>query len=327
MRRRLLSAMSGILFALLSAFSPTRSDAGEVPESIVTLLKAQTPKNVCGRRESALRGTIARLNEMSIPSEGRLILVNVASRSLVAYEDGNPVILSRVVIGKEGWRTPDLSTTVDYVRLNPTWTVPESIVKANRWRSKLASNPSYFSRNGFEVVVHGRAVDPRDVDDADIASAAFVQRPAKDNALGRIKIGLVNSGGIYLHDTNDKAAYDRKGVESHGCIRVEAVKDLAAWILGKTKADVDIWLNEDDQVNRKPSQSVKVVVGYFTAWPDADGKVHYYSDIYNRDPRSPACRADDNESVEDPYGEVGSGIPDQPADDDIQKDEDTWQYD
>lgn len=310
------------------AFLPAPAVAGDVPESIVSLLKAQTPKNACGRRESALRGTLARLNEMSIPTEGRLILVNVASRSLAAYEDGNPVIVSRVVIGKEGWRTPDLSTTVDYVRLNPTWTVPESIVKANRWRSKLASNPSYFSRNGFDIVVRGRAVDPRDVDDADVASASFVQRPAKANALGRIKIGLINSGGIYLHDTNDKAAYDRKGVESHGCIRVEAVKDLAAWILGKDKADIDQWLNDDDRANRKPSQPVRVIVGYFTAWPDAEGKVHYYSDIYNRDPRSPACRRrDDSEAVEEPYGEAGRDNSYQPADDDIQKDEDTWQYD
>lgn len=319
--------MAGILFAALAAFSLTPCAAGEAPESIVALLKAQTPKNACGPSESALRGTLARLNEMSIPTQGRLILVNIASRSLAAYEDGNPVLESRVVIGKEGWRTPDLSTTVDYVRLNPTWTVPESILKANRWRAKLASNPSYFARNGFDVVVRGRAIDPRDIEDVDVASASFVQRPGKENALGRIKIGLINSGAIYLHDTNDKAAYDRKGVESHGCIRVEAVRDLAAWILGKDKADIARGLDEDDRSNRKPPQPVKVVVGYFTAWPDAEGKVHYFSDIYNRDPRNPSCRLDDGETVESPYGGAARDKSYQPADDDLQKDDDTWHYD
>jgi L,D-transpeptidase YcbB len=291
MMRRVLPLVAGILFAAIVAFSSSSALAGDVPESILSVLKAQTPKNACGRRESALRGTLERLAGMSIPTEGRLILVNIASRSLAAYEDGNPVLESRVVIGKEGWRTPDLSTTVDYVRLNPTWTVPESIVKANRWRAKLASNPSYFARNGFDVVVRGRAVDPRDIADSEVAGATFVQRPAKDNALGRIKIGLVNSGGIYLHDTNDKAAYDRKGVESHGCIRAEAISELAAWILGKDKVDIAQWLDDDDRSNRKPVRPVRVVVGYFTAWPDAESKVHYFSDIYNRDPRNPSCAA------------------------------------
>lgn len=302
--------------------------AGEVPESIASLLKAQVkdePKNVCGRRDAALRGTLARLNEMSIPAEGRLILVNVASRTLAAYEDGNPVLESRVVIGKEGWRTPDLSTSVDYVRVNPTWTVPESIVKANGWRARLASNPSYFAKNGFDVVVRGRAIDPRDVADGDVRTATFVQRPARNNALGRIKIGLVNTGGIYLHDTNDKAAYDRSGVDSHGCIRVERVRDLAAWILGKDKADVAQWIEADDRANRKPEKPVKVVVGYFTAWPDGEGKVHYYTDIYNRDPRSPACRRGDGDAVESPYGEPAGGVW-QPDEDDVQRDEDRWEY-
>jgi murein L,D-transpeptidase YcbB/YkuD len=263
---------------------------------------------------------------MSIPTQGRLILVNVASRTLAAYEDGNPVLESRVVIGKEGWRTPDLSTSVDYVRVNPTWTVPESIVKANRWRAKLASNPSYFARNGFDVVVRGRAVDPRDVADDEVAGATFVQRPARDNALGRLKIGMVNTGGIYLHDTNDKAAYDRKGVESHGCIRVESVRELAAWILGKDKADIKQWIDDDDRTNRKPEKPVKVVVGYFTAWPDGEGKVHYYTDIYNRDPRDPACRRDDGDAVESPYGETSRDAAYEPADDDMQRDEDRWEY-
>ena len=320
------------LLGLAAAFA-CRPASAEAPQSIVSLLRAEPQQNACGRRESAVKGTLNRLNEMSIPTEGKLILVNIASRTLAAYEDGNPVLESRVVIGKEGWRTPDLSTTVDYVRLNPTWTVPESIVKANRWRAKLADNPDYFARNGFDVVVRGKAVDPRDIDPADATRATFVQRPARDNALGRIKVGLVNTGGIYLHDTNDKAAFDRRGVESHGCIRVEAIKELAAWILGKDKADVVAMIKDDDRVNRKPAGQIRVIVGYFTAWPDGEGKVHYYRDIYNRDPREASCRREDGETVESPYGDVPRGISyedDAPRDDAVpavQQEDERWPYD
>ena len=310
---------------LLLAGQATGAAAQDAPLSIVSLLQGQVSSKSCARHESALKGTLARLNEMKIPVDGRLILVNIASRTLAAYENGNPVVESRVVIGKEGWRTPDLSTVAEYVRLNPTWTVPESIVKANNWRSKLAGNPGYFARNGFDVVVGGKAIDPRDIYEDEVAKATFVQRPSAENALGRIKIGLIDSGGVYLHDTNDKAAYDRKGVESHGCIRVENIRELAAWVLGKQKSDIDDMLKDGDKTNRKPEAPVRVVVGYFTAWPDGEGKVHYYRDIYNRDPHDAACRSNDGD-VENPYGSSRASF-EPPVDDDRQKEEDTWHYD
>jgi len=28
---------------------------------------------------------------------------------------------------------------------------------------------------------------------------------------------------------------------------------------------------------------VPVYIGYFTAWPDNDGRIHYYGDVYGRD--------------------------------------------
>lgn len=303
--RALLVAISAA--SVLFGGSPARAGA---PDAITSLLKTKVENRSCSAHDRAIEGTLHRLNAVDIPLTGRVILVNIASRTLAAYEDGVPIVESRVVIGREGWKTPDLSTSVDYVRLNPTWTVPESIVRENRWRSKLASNPGWFARNGFEVAVRGRTYDPRDVDPDAANEVTFVQKPGRLNALGMIKVGLVNSGGIYLHDTNDPAAYDRRGVESHGCIRVEGIFDLAGWILGKDPEDVRDLIAQDDRTNRKPATPVKVVVGYFTAWPDAEGRVHFYNDIYGRDPRPGAsCRPDvrsvssgDDDVMEMPYG-------------------------
>ena len=77
----------------------------------------------CAER-AAIRGTLSRLKRLALPSSGRLIVVNIVGRFLAAYEDGEPELESRVVVGRDGWRTPDLSTTVDAVTLDPTWTVP-----------------------------------------------------------------------------------------------------------------------------------------------------------------------------------------------------------
>lgn len=275
------------------------ASAAEGPAPILESLRSAAATKSCGKHEAALAGTIERLSKMSIPLDGKLVLVNIAARTLAAYDNGEPVMESRVVIGREGWKTPDLSTSVDYVRVNPTWTVPESIVKANGWRAKLKSNPSWFARNGFDVAVGGKTMDPRDGSAAAV-SATFIQRPGADNALGRLKVGLVNSGGIYLHDTNDPDAFERRGVESHGCVRVEAITELAAWMLGKDKSGIEQLIESGDQTNRKPADPVRVVVGYFTAWPDAEGKVHFFRDIYRRDPPPAPCDAPDG--IETPYG-------------------------
>lgn len=295
--------MAGVVGALVSMIGGRNAQATEgVPAPIMEALRTAATDKSCGKHGAALAGTLERLRKMSIPLDGKLVLVNIAARTLAAYDNGEPVLESRVVIGREGWKTPDLSTSVDYVRANPTWTVPESIVKANGWRAKLRSNPGWFSRNGFNVVVGGKTMEPQD-GAAGAATATFVQRPGSDNALGRLKIGLINSGGIYLHDTNDPDAYDRRGVESHGCIRVESITELAGWMLGKDKSEVQDFIESGDEANRKPAASVRVVVGYFTAWPDAEGKVHFFRDIYRRDPLPAPCGGDDaSDGMETPYG-------------------------
>jgi L,D-transpeptidase YcbB len=307
--RRLLAGFAGVLAGLVG---PSVAHAAEGPAPIVEALRGAAANKTCGRHEAALSGTLERLGKMSIPLDGRLVLVNIAARTLAAYDNGEPAMESRVVIGREGWKTPDLSTTVDYVRVNPTWTVPESIVKANGWRAKLRSNPVWFSRNSFDVSIGGRIMDPRD-GAAAAGSATFIQRPGPENALGRLKIGLVNSGGIYLHDTNDPDAYERRGVESHGCIRAEAINELAGWILGKDKSEIKDLIESGDQTNRKPAAPVRVVVGYFTAWPDAEGKVRYYRDIYHRDPTPAPCDAPDG--IETPYGNADGASTPPPGDD------------
>jgi murein L,D-transpeptidase YcbB/YkuD len=37
--------------------------------------------------------------------------------------------------------------------------------------------------------------------------------------------------------------------------------------------------------SEKVPVKIPVYVAYFTAWPDADGKIRYYDDVYGRDAR------------------------------------------
>ena len=233
---------------------------------------------------AAIEGTLARLGRLALPSSGRLLVVNVAGRFLAAYRDGLPEMESRVVVGREGWQTPDLVTSVASVTLNPTWTVPESIVREEGWRTDIASDPAWADRNGFDLVLDGRRIAPDDIAPSQLAKATLVQRPGSDNALGRMKIAMRNAGSIYLHDTNAPESFgDPEAAGSHGCVRVELALELAAWVLGARTDEISELVSEGATAVRRAVAPVAVVFGYFTAWPDAGGRIVIYPDDYGRD--------------------------------------------
>lgn len=248
----------------------------------------------CGSRAAAARGTLRRLGNMALPSAGKVLVVNIPSGVVTAYEDGEPVIESRAVVGKPATPTPELDTRVTFVRPNPTWTVPESILKAKRWRDKLASDPGFFEENGFDVVVGGRTVSPSDAASEGGPVSAFVQRPGPGNALGMLKIGLADSDGVYLHDTNDPGRFESEvRAASAGCVRMERVREIGAWVMGISEADMDALIEGGDIESHVPATPVRVILGYWTAWPDASGRLRYYPDIYGLDGKGSCAEADD----------------------------------
>ncbi len=280
-RRSFLLGASALLIPQSARASGTTAD----------VLRAELPK-VCGRRAAAIEATLARLARLRPPGLGKTVTVDIPSQQLATYEDGRTVMESRVVIGDEGWRTPDLDTSATYVRLNPTWTVPESIIKARRWRDKLSRNPRYFERLDFRVVAGGRSMSPTEAAERGLRPTSFIQQPSRNNALGVVKIGLAASGSVYLHSTNDDEAFgDDDRAQSHGCIRVEKAMELAGWVLGMSEGEISRLQRSGDRTDRR-APPVRVVTTYFTAWPDASGVVQYYDDIYRKDRQVGRCAGD-----------------------------------
>lgn len=282
MNRRSFLLMSASLLA-----APAARARGTTSE----ILRAELPR-VCGRRAASIEATLTRLARLRPPGGGKTITVDLPSQQLVAYVDGRVVLESRVVIGDEGWRTPDLDTVTTFVRFNPTWTVPESIINARRWRQKLGTNPGYFENLNFLVEAGGRMMTPSDAASAGLRPGRFVQQPGRNNALGRVKIGLAAGGAVYMHDTNDQEAFGEEDrAQSHGCIRVEKAMELAAWVMGIDTGTARDMQRSGDKRDHRPG-SVRVVTTYFTAWPDDQGTVQYYPDIYDRDRKVARCETD-----------------------------------
>jgi L,D-transpeptidase YcbB len=109
---------------------------------------------------------------------------------------------------------------------------------------------------------------------------------------------MPNKEAVYMHDTPAKAhfAQDYRFL-SHGCVRVDGIYDLAAWLLdGTRRPDGGGWdapaikkfVKGKDKKTIKLKQTVPVVWLYLDGWASSDGTVHFRDDIYGLDQAQPA---------------------------------------
>lgn len=249
-----------------------------------TLASTRASVDSCTSEASAIDGTLSRIRSVRLPDTGKVIVVNIASGVVTAYDDGVPIIESKAVVGKAKTPTPELDTHVTYVRPNPTWTVPRSIIKRNNWLEKLASQPEFFEENNFRVIAGGVEVSPYAAAENPQSVDSFIQKPGPGNALGSIKIGIENDQAIYLHDTNDPGKFGSEvRAASAGCVRIERVGEIAAWIMDISPDEMQAMVDEGSTRDMLPPEPVKTILGYWTAWPDAGGTTRFYPDIYGKD--------------------------------------------
>ncbi|MFN4271524.1 MAG: L,D-transpeptidase family protein [Aliihoeflea sp.] len=244
-------------------------------------------ESVAGRKEKV----ILALEQMRwLPSDltDRFVFLNAPSFRAQYFENGVEKLNMRAIYGNTGRQTYFFKDRVSYVEFHPFWGVPRSIL-VNTYLSRLIDDPGYLDRSGFEVTDrNGRSVPSSAIDwgryGANIPYDVR-QRPGPRNALGELKIMFPNRHAIYMHDTPDRHLFDRVNrAISNGCIRLEDPRAMAAAVLGWDVSDVSQRLQrphsrEDLQVE------VPVYVAYFTAFPEASGKIAYYDDVYSRDPR------------------------------------------
>jgi L,D-transpeptidase YcbB len=115
-------------------------------------------------------------------------------------------------------------------------------------------------------------------------SIAVRQPPSSDNALGELKILFPNSHAIYMHDTPSKSFFQRDmRALSHGCVRLAEPRKMAAAVLGVSEQEVGARIAQGKNLALPVTAKIPVYVAYFTAWPNKDGKVEFFDDVYDRD--------------------------------------------
>ncbi|AFL52672.1 L,D-transpeptidase family protein [Sinorhizobium fredii] len=238
--------------------------------------------------------TSSKINKIEIAMEqarwlpkdlgSRYVFINQPAFMAYYTDHGAEQFSMRVVVGSKANQTYFFQDEIQTVEVNPYWGVPQSII-VNEMLPKLRSDPSYLDRMGYQVEVGGRVVPSYAVDwYGSTNSVAVRQPPSSDNALGELKILFPNSHAIYMHDTPSKSFFKRdQRALSHGCVRLADPRRMAAAVLGISMDDVGREIAQGHNRALPVPQKVPVYVSYFTAWPNKDGKVEYFNDVYDRD--------------------------------------------
>lgn len=214
----------------------------------------------------------------------RYVFINQPAYRVYYHDHGAEQFSMRVVIGSKAHQTFFFQDMIQTVEFNPYWGVPQSII-VNEMLPKLRQDPSYLDRTGYEVAVNGKVMPSSAVNWYGSTSNISVrQPPSSDNALGDLKILFPNAHAIYMHDTPSKSFFQRDmRALSHGCVRLAEPRKMAAAVLGVTEQQVDAEIATGKNVAEKVNAKIPVYVAYFTAWPNKDGAVEYFDDVYDRD--------------------------------------------
>jgi L,D-transpeptidase YcbB len=243
------------------------------------------------KRIKQLEASLERIQIMNFSFGQRYVVVNLPAAFAEAVENDHVVRRYRVIVGKTEKPSPTLTAEITSVNLNPTWTVPSSISKTEI-SAHMRKDPSYLSRMHMEVLDgHDAPIDPGSVDwsGSHVPNFTVRQQSGTWNALGAVKIDMPNPYSVYMHDTNQRNLFsDDYRFDSHGCSRVDNVRDLAAWLLQEempkwNRAAIDAAIATGQREDVVLPKKVPVAWIYLTAWMTKDQTIQFRNDIYDQD--------------------------------------------
>ena len=251
----------------LAALDPLHPDYAALKAALAT---ATTDK-------AAIRANLDRWRWLARDMGHQYLLTNVPEYMLRLTVNNRVITSYRTVVGKPGkTATPQLAETVQGVIFNPTWTVPQSIVKGEGLGAKVLGNPGWAKAAGYKGT---KGAD---------GFVTVVQQPGKNNSLGLMKLDMPNPHAIFVHDTPAKSLFGAPiRAFSHGCIRAERASELGMLMAmlggGLTKEEGVAHTLSGVYTKVPMTKTFPIYITYFTMARDVTGGMRKFADIYGRD--------------------------------------------
>jgi murein L,D-transpeptidase YcbB/YkuD len=257
--------------ATLASLAPTHPDYAALRAELARTPASQT------KQRAMIRANMDRWRWLARDLGGQYLITNVPEYQLRLTVNDKIIRTYKTIVGKPGrTATPQLAETVEGVIFNPTWTVPQSIVKGEGLGAKVLNNPGWARTAGYKAT---KAAD---------GNVYVVQQPGPGNSLGMMKLDMPNPHAIFLHDTPARNLFNNENrALSHGCIRTERALELAMTIaiLGQgASKDEAVAISTSGEYTRVPVvKTMPVYITYFTMGRDIEGNLRAFNDIYGRD--------------------------------------------
>lgn len=267
-----------------------------------TLKAIDVPAEV---RHTQLAASAERIANVGFTFGERYVVVNLPSTSVETVENGRVAHRYVAIVGGPEHPSPEIAAHISEINLNPTWTVPISIIK-KEIIPKMQKDPGYLTRSKIRILDgSGAEVDPRSINWNTNRAVNYTLRQdsGAGNSLGSIRIGMPNKLAVYMHDTPSKRLFgaDYRFL-SHGCVRVQGVYDYAEWLLrGTPGGPAGVWdkaallakVKETAREDIRLSRPVPVIWVYLTGWANEDGVANFRNDVYGIDVAAVANAAAD----------------------------------
>lgn len=224
----------------------------------------------------------------------KYIMVNIPAYDLSLIETGRQSLKMKVIVGKPSNQTPVMTTNVNSVTLNPTWTPTRNIINnellpLHNSNSTLLKSRNFYLAKGYGVNTIYKEI-PTNLQGM-LKQYRLVQRAGNNNALGKVRFNIKNNNAIYLHDTPTRSLFKQHNrALSHGCIRLEKPNELLNTLLFNQRSHnpkriINSQLKSKTEHVRL-NEVLPVFITYQTAWIDNLGKVNWRNDLYNKDNES-----------------------------------------
>jgi len=285
---------SGDIAATLKSLNPSYPDYARLRDEL-----AATPQEDTERRK-LIRANMDRWRWLPRDLGKLYLITNVPEFQLRLTVDDKAMKTYRTIVGKPGrTATPQLAEMVEGVVFNPTWTVPQSIVKGEGLGARVLANPSWARSKGY-VATRGAN-----------GYISVVQQPGPTNSLGRVKLEMPNPHAIFFHDTPSRHlfAQDDRAL-SHGCIRTERALELGMTlaILGKgASRDEAVEISTSGEYTKVMiERQIPAYITYFTYGTNVEGEMTEFEDIYDRD--APVLASLDKPRVRDRSNKIDDEV-------------------
>lgn len=244
-----------------------------------------------------LRSNLKRLTTYgSKTGAGKYVIVNIPSAQIEAVDNNRVVSRHAGVVGSPERPSPLLQSKIHEINFNKEWILPPTVIREDvipKARGLQAKGQSFLSKYKIEAYAsyaayqRGERLQQINWNSDQPRNLFYVQGPGDDNPLGYAKINFHNPYSVYMHDTPGQSLFSRNfRAESSGCVRVQNIHQLVAWLLEENGWSVQQVLRmkqTGETLNVTLRKPVPLYWSYVTAWATPDGSVNFRRDFYRKD--------------------------------------------